>query len=60
MHPGVAIGALLVVVGKTISMRLGAASDFAPLVAERLIAVAKSTKDKHSVFFIDFLLNLSF
>jgi len=54
LQPGVAIGMLLVVVGKTISTRFAIASDFAPVVAERLIVVVKSTKDKQSVFFIVF------
>jgi hypothetical protein len=53
-QPGVAVGMLLVVVGKTISTRFAIASDFAPVVAAKLIAVVKSTKDKQSVFFMDF------
>jgi hypothetical protein len=53
-QPGVAVGMLLVVVGKTISTRLAIASNFLPVVAERLIVVVKSTKDKQSVFFMDF------
>jgi hypothetical protein len=50
-----AVGMLLVVVGKTISIRFATASDFPPVVAERLIVVVKSTKDKQSVFFMDFI-----